>query len=130
MALMPLSYGFDDRRIIKTIRATARPQTRIRRHQDEGVVALGVVAGAAGVGVELAEQCEAIRACSLRRCGHLRGLADDVDGAVVAPFCNGALLDARRLVRDTRGQTLLWARRRRGATAGPTFDRLQQILHQ
>jgi hypothetical protein len=29
MALIPLSYGFDDRRIIKTIRATARPQTRI-----------------------------------------------------------------------------------------------------
>jgi hypothetical protein len=33
MALIPLSYGFDDRRIIKTIRATARPQTRIQRHQ-------------------------------------------------------------------------------------------------
>jgi hypothetical protein len=29
MALIPLSYGFDDMRIIKTIRATARPQTRI-----------------------------------------------------------------------------------------------------
>ena len=28
MALIPLSYGFDDRRIIKTIRATERPQTR------------------------------------------------------------------------------------------------------
>jgi len=27
MALIPLSYGFDDRRIIKTIRATARPET-------------------------------------------------------------------------------------------------------
>jgi hypothetical protein len=29
LALIPLSDGFDDRRIIKTIRATARPQTRI-----------------------------------------------------------------------------------------------------
>ncbi len=29
MALTPLSYGFDDRRISRTVRGIARPQTRI-----------------------------------------------------------------------------------------------------